>query len=367
MRPTFPSAAVVAEDYDRIRLSGIFTNSGPVEHNFSLALANWIGQDVGVALVSSGTAGLQLAIQALFLPRRRALVASFTFAAGPLMLKLCGYEPIFIDISENDLQPDLSQARGVLENSSQSVGGILLTNTFGIPNVEIGFWEDLAFEFNVPLIIDSAAGFGSAFPSGKSLGASGDCEIFSLHATKALAIGEGGAISSRDPNLIERLVQLKNFGFDTSGVARQLGTNAKLPELSSAIGLRQLAELHALLQQRREFFALYKNALDEIDVWTPPLEQHSALPFVSAVMPSCESRDLLMKELSIHHIESRCYYNPPVDTHDVFASSPRVGGLETTAKIAARIISLPIGGLHHDEVERVIRAVQDCATRWGAE
>ena len=61
---------------------------------------------------------------------------------------------------------------------------------------DIDHWERLSDRYEVPLVIDSAAGFGSRYPWGEELGARGACEVFSFHATKSLAIGEGGAVTT---------------------------------------------------------------------------------------------------------------------------------------------------------------------------
>ena len=148
------------------------------------------------------------------------------------------HEPVFLDINLSDWQADVTQARSYLGKHGNEVAGIIVCNTFGTPNQYIGEWEKLAKDHELPLIIDSAAGFGSDYQDGRKMGTRGDCEIFSFHATKPFGIGEGGAITSSNEEFIFKMERMKNFSFDEKGESCFIGLNAKLPELSCAIGAR---------------------------------------------------------------------------------------------------------------------------------
>ena len=85
---------------------------------------------------------------------------------------------------------------------------------------------------------DSAAGFNSAYADGERVGGRGVCEIFSFDATKPFAVGEGGALASRNPRLVEQTHDFQDFGFAGSDECTQLEMNGRLQEISAAIGLR---------------------------------------------------------------------------------------------------------------------------------
>jgi len=215
LTPRFPDPSLVALDYKEIFAAGVFTNSGPFESRFATELSEWIGQGVSVVVTASATVSLQLACRALFHADRRLVpVASFTAAPVPLALIWNGFEPVLIDIEPDSWQPDLRMAEDFLSKEGDNVAGILLTNTFGTANVSIAGWEDLAHQFDVALVIDSAPGFASRYPWGEPLGARGDCEAFSFHATKTVAVGEGGAVTSHDHDVIGKINRMKNFGYD---------------------------------------------------------------------------------------------------------------------------------------------------------
>ena len=217
LSPTFPDVKDLAADYSAIVQRRIFSNGGPAEQMLANSLADWVGNEVGVSIVSSATAGIQLAIGATFNTERvYVLVASFTFAAGPLAVRSCGYAPAFLDVDPVSWHPHLGDAERFLKANADVTAGILLTNSFGVANDEIEAWELLADKYGLALVIDSAAGFGSEYSSAERLGARGTSEVFSFHATKTMAVGEGGAITAHDPELIKRFDRIKNFGFDAA-------------------------------------------------------------------------------------------------------------------------------------------------------
>ncbi len=325
-----------------------------------MELARWIGNGVEVAVTANATLGIQLACKSLFHSGRRLVpVASFTAAAVPLALVWSGFEPVLIDIEPDTWQPDLRMAQHFLQSQHHNVAGILLTNTFGTANASVDAWEMLARHYRVPLVIDSAAGFASEYSWGEPLGARGDCEIFSFHATKTMAIGEGGAVASRDHKFIRQINQLKNFGFDASRKSTGFGQNGKLPELAAAIGIRQLEGFKDRLAKRQEVLHWYVTNLKSLGC----AFQHGGMlgvpPFVSLALPSKRQREQLCMTLDKAEVGWRAYFNPPIHGHPVFAEVQRAGDLTVTDDLCGRIISLPLDDLLTPaDVGRVASAVR---------
>lgn len=359
LAPELPPAADIASDYGDILRSGVFTNSGPMELAFTSAAAAFVG-NVRACVVSSGTSGIELALRATALPgRTRVLVASFTFAAGPLCILRVGRAPVFLDVDAPSWQPSISDARRYVADHGADVAAILLTTTFGVANGQIDEWENLAADHGLPLIIDSAAGFGSTDADGTPLGSHGHCEIFSLHATKTLGIGEGGLVTSRSSTLIDQINELKNFGFGPSHASGSIGTNAKLPELSCAIASRQLATLTARILARQELLMSYAAVLEPLGFSFQPGAERSALAFVSALAPDRAARYAVLRKFYEDHIEARTYYNPPVHAQPVFANSETVGTLPVTHSMANRILSLPTrSNMAQSDFDRIVQAIE---------
>jgi len=366
IRPHFPQSSEIAVDIDEIVASNQFTNFGPTEEKFGRALEQYVGQDLHVSTFSSGTAALIAAVNCVFGRgdgSSYVLMPSFTFIAVAQACIWNGFAPWFIDIDPFSWQCSADSASEILESSREGVVGILLPNCLGVGHPDIVEWERLAAAWDLPLIIDSAAGFGSSYPDGQLLGGRGRCEIFSFHATKPFAIGEGGAVVSRDPELVEQVSRFQNFGFDDDGLCTQLGMNGKLSEISAAIGLRQLNSLDERLESRREVFAKYRCAFSNRGVTFQPNAAASSLFCATICAESPAAKRSLMQSLNAHRVQTREYYNPPLHRHPYFLSnreSRMMGALSVTEDFCSRVISLPIHDRMADgDVDRVIRAVQD--------
>ena len=365
IRPSFPGSAELAEDFDEIVHANWYTNFGPKERQFARALGEYLGPDLHVATLANGTLALIAALHTTLGPGTRdsyLLMPSFTFIAVAQSALWTGYRPWFIDIDPDTWQPSAPSARAVLECSRDRVAGILLTNTFGVGNPQIGAWEDLAAEWELPIVLDSAAGFGSMYAEGERVGGRGACEIFSLHATKPFAVGEGGALVSRDSRLVERAHDFQNFGFAGGRLSTQLGMNGKLQEINAAIGLRQLVGLDRRLKSRRNVFECYRAELTCVGLRFQPNADASSLCFASACCTSADHRAAVLASLRKHAIQARDYYNPPLHLQPYFEANPQLGSadLPVTEDICSRIVSLPVhDDMAPDNVARVVAAVQE--------
>ncbi|CAN5278322.1 DegT/DnrJ/EryC1/StrS family aminotransferase [soil metagenome] len=356
IRPVFPTAAELSEDFERIAAANWYTNFGPEERGFARAVGEYVGGGRTAVTFSNATVGLIGALMAS-LGRgdgtRYVLVPSFTFAAGVHSIQWCGYKPLFIDIEAGSLQPSEPAARAAVGSHGAAIAGILLCNTFGIGNLQIDTWEHLAQEAGLPLIIDSAAGFGSEYAPGRRVGTAGACEVFSFHATKPFAIGEGGAVVTADEDLAARLRSFTNFGFDGASGAVAPGLNGKLQELSAAIGLRQLGRLDAALASRQRTMRRYADQLAGL-VEFPWNLAASSVCFASALFPTPEHRDRARTALTAAGVEVRAYYSPPVHRQPQFESEEQWGSLAETVRAGSGILSLPVHEAMSEAHEDVI-------------
>lgn len=345
IRPSFPSGEDVAADVNEIVHSNWFTNFGPREREFRHGIAKYVSDSSVAVTFANATLALTVAMSQLVGVRSRGyvLVPSFTFAAGAHAIRWAGHEPLLVDIDIDTLQPSLESAYEAFDKHGDEIAGILYCNTFGIGGGALTAWEALAQKHGVPLIIDSAAGFGSMYPNGDKVGVRGACEIFSFHATKPFAIGEGGAAITHDQLLAERLTSASNFGFSGALGAQIIGTNAKLQEMNAAIGIRQLRVFDDVLKVRRRHLQRYHETVSlHVDGRFPANDLQSSVCFASVVLPTTDLRDEVLKELRSAGIEARVYYSPPLHCQQLFSRSARVGSLEITETVHSRILSLPV-------------------------
>lgn len=357
IKPDFPDPLLIAEDIRAIVASNWFTNFGPFERTFRTKIEEYLGPGVFATTVSSATAGLDIAVSALFqrdAGRLEVLVPSFTFAAGPEVLINHGFVPVFIDIDSINLQPSISHAKEYAAANHRALAGILLCNTFGVGGPDIDAWEALAREYELPLIIDSAAGFGSRYVDGQRVGSRGDCEVFSFHATKPFSVGEGGAVTTKNEMLQQQLLQLENFGFDDDKNVRFIGTNAKMQEICCAIGLRQFEHFDDRLSNRQNNLARYKAGLLPNGFTFQSNDETSSVPYVSALAPNGEWAASATHRLQAENIGARKYYTPLHLQPEIMKYSKSASTLDNTEDVFSRILALP---LHDDMDGEVIDAI----------
>lgn len=359
IKPIMPDTKEIGKVYDNIVSSNWFTNFGPQEQKFSLAIEKYIGQGVFAATVSNATLGLILAVKVLMSPlktktKNKVLIPSFTFAAVPESLEWSGLKPVYIDIDESSLQMKFSEAEQYINKHINEIAGILFCNIFGVGASKIIEWEKLARRYKLPLVVDSAAGFGSRYKEGNLLGARGDCEIFSFHSTKPFGIGEGGAIVSRSKQLIAKLQSLENFGFNDKREVTTLGLNAKLQEINAAIGLWRLGSIESSIRHRQEVQKKYKDLLSPIGYTFQDNADLSTVCFVTAIAENKELAAKAYKALRLNGVEACKYYNPPLHKQNAFKNYDRVKNLDITEDICTRILSLPA---HHEISDNVLNRI----------
>jgi dTDP-4-amino-4,6-dideoxygalactose transaminase len=344
IKPKFPAPEDLAKDLQRIYENNFYSNNGPVYFEFKEKLETYLGQGVHAVVVSNATMGLMLSIEAIMGKQKNKkkyiAIPAFTFAAGPLAIRWCGFEPLFFDVDATSAQPDLRSFQSVLDDYSQDLAGVVLINDFGIGNPEIEKWDKLLSYKDIPYIIDSAPGFGSTYENGELIGGMGACEVFSFHATKPFGIGEGGLITTKDAELAEKLEVLKNFGFDDTKRTVGAGINAKITELDCAIGLRILSKYPETLADRRKTYARFEANLKASDIKFLPRAASASIQFATILVDSNDQK-MLINQLKVGGVEARTYYAPAVNTFPYFANAPKVD-LSNTELLSKKVISLPV-------------------------
>jgi len=365
IHPSFPEAAELAEDIKDIVQANWYTNFGPKEHEFARALGEYLGPNLHVSHHGERHPGAHRSIRRHDRHRRTGPLPAdaviHLHRRGPGRPSGLG---TVRGLSTSTLTPGsraFASARAVLERSRDRVVGVLLTNAFGVGNPEVGAWEDLAAEWELPIVLDSAAGFGSMYAEGERVGGRGTCEIFSLHATKPFAGRRGWRAGISRPRLVEKAYQFQNFGLDGSRQCTQIGMNGKLPELSAAIGLRQLVGLDRRLASRRNVFDCYRANLEGVGMRFQTNARASSLQCGSACCRSADHKAAVLASLREHAVQARDYYNPPLHLQPYFVSNPELSvsaGLHVTEDVCSRIVSLPIHDyMAAEDVDRIVAGV----------
>jgi dTDP-4-amino-4,6-dideoxygalactose transaminase len=312
--------------------SRYFSNFGPVARAFESEVAARYSSR-GCVGVANATLGLTAALLALG-AEGDVLLPSFTFPATAHAVALAGCEPRFCDVSRETWELDGSALRAAL--AAARPAAVVHVRSFGLCR-DLGEIELVCSAAGVPLVVDSAAAFGGGVDGGGWVGSAGVCEVFSLHATKAFAVGEGGLVVG-EPGLVEEVRTVVNFALRGGDVVGR-GLNAKLDEFAASRGLAMLARLDDALASRRACADRYRSELKSplvVHPFRPGLPPWQTYPVQLA---DADRRPAFLRALAERGVEARPYYTPALHRTTAFRTAD---ALPATDALSASVVCLPV-------------------------
>lgn len=253
-------------------LRGDYLTTGPYIEQFEDRLCEVTGASYAVACVN-GTAALHLASMAAGLKRGvAAIVPSITFLATANAVRYCGADVIFCDVdAETGLMTPsgFQEALARAEKNGQRVLAVFPVHLTG-RTVDIKAIKALADTKSISVIADACHAIGGTYKQ-KPIGACAfeDFSVFSFHPVKTVTTGEGGAITTNDKSLAEKMRQMRNHGMvKTNDMAlweyemRALGYNYRITDVQCALGLSQLKKLSGFIKKRLQLVAFYNQLLE---------------------------------------------------------------------------------------------------------
>jgi dTDP-4-amino-4,6-dideoxygalactose transaminase len=222
--------------------------------------------------------------------------------------------------------------------------------------LDIGHYDELSAHYGVPVVIDAAASLGTLDHNG--LGFATGCRhmtVFSLHATKLFAMTEGGLIYSADPDMVDIVRMMSNFGFQDSRMAMMPGLNGKMDEITALMGLRKLGEIDHCAGHRWQMAHAYSNALPGLTRQYFDGERQ-AFVFMPMLLPNATAvrRQSILDHLANVGVHARTYFSPHLAEHPFFQKNSIAGDLTVTDEIASRIICLPMSDALTIEHVRIV-------------
>lgn len=323
------------------------TNNGPLVNELELSLKNYLGIE-HLLFVTNGTIALQMALKALNITKE-VITTPFSYVATTSSIVWEGCRPIFVDIEPFTFNIDPSKIKSAITNNTQA---ILATHCFGNPcNVEA--IQDIADEHNLKVIYDGAHCFGTTYQE-RSIFEWGDISTVSFHATKLYHTIEGGAVFTKDPEILKKMVLLRNFGHDGPEKFNGIGINGKNSEFHAAMGLCNLNYIDKILDSRKEQSKIYDNLLGNLRVKRQLIVDmvgynHAYYP----ILFETEKIALSSKaELEKFEIYPRRYFYPSLTNLDYVESEE----MRNSNDIAKRILCLPLyTGLSKEEQRYIAR------------
>jgi dTDP-4-amino-4,6-dideoxygalactose transaminase len=285
------------------------TNNGPLLNDLELKLKEYLNIK-HLLYVCNGTFALQLAIKALQL-KGEVITTPFSYVATTSSIVWEGCQPVYVDIDPETLNIDPSKIEAAI---TPKTSAILATHVYGNP-CDIDAIQQIADRHHLKVIYDAAHCFGTRYKN-KSVFEYGDISATSFHATKLFHTIEGGAVFTRDPDLLKKMLFLRNFGHNGPDEFASLGINGKNCEFHAAMGLCNLKHVDEILERRKLLSEHYFERLKNVNAKFPKLNQDKDYNY--AYFPLLFDTEALrikcMDKLELAKIYCRRYFAPALST-----------------------------------------------------
>lgn len=340
------------------------TNDGPMVKEFEKRISAYLGVKHCLAMCNA-TIGLEIAARAAGF-KGEVIVPSFTFVATAHSLQWQEITPVFCDVDPLTHNIDPHRIENLI---TPRTTGIMPVHVWGRP-CAVSAIQEIADRRGLRVIYDAAHAFGVAH-AGRRLGGNGVAEVFSFHGTKFLNSFEGGAVTTNDDALADRIRLMRNFGFAGYDRVVHPGTNGKMTEVCAAMGLTSLESIDGFIATNRGNHAAYREALAglpgvtviDYDGVDDANYQYIILEIDSARYGL--SRDDLIRVLHAENVLARRYFYPGCHRMEPYASSPAGGrALPHTELLTSRVMSLPNGtGVDASQVLEICALIRFCHAR----
>ncbi len=340
------------------------SNNGPLVQEFERKICELLGVKHAVAMCNA-TVALEIASRALDL-KGEVILPSYTFIATAHALQWQGITPVFADMEPESHNIDPAKIEALITPRTTGIVGV---HVWGRA-CETEAIEAIAAKHSLRVMYDASHAFGCSV-GGRMFGGFGACEVFSFHATKFINCFEGGAVTTNDDALAEKMRLMRNFGFKGFDNVVYLGVNGKMSEVCAAMGLTSLEAMEDIVDVNRRNYLTYCEELRSVAgvsvVRYEPEEKNNYQYVVIEVDPDVypRNRDEIVEALHAENVIARKYFWPGCHRMEPYRTTqPDVGSrLPETERVAARVIVLPTGQtVDEATVRRVCGIIKEAVT-----
>ncbi|MEK6407032.1 MAG: DegT/DnrJ/EryC1/StrS family aminotransferase [Acidobacteriota bacterium] len=288
------------------------SSAGKYITDFETLFAEKVGARYGVAC-ANGTVALHLALTTLGVgPGDEVIVPAFTMIASANAVTYTGAKPVLIDSEPETYNMDVSQLESKITERTRA---IMPMHTYGHP-VDMDPVVDVAEKHNLFVLSDAAQSHGTQY-KGMPIGGLGDAATYSFYANKIITCGEGGMITTNDPEIAKLARHLRDHAFSDERHFwhKYLGFNYRMTNMQAAVGLAQTERFEFLVECRRLNAQVYTELLSSVPGLTLPSEKPWAKSvfWMYGILVQPEfgmSRDELRDHLARRGIETRTFFIP---------------------------------------------------------
>lgn len=358
-------------------LRGTLITQGPQVEAFESVVKNFVGAKHAVA-VSNGTAALHLAAMALGVkPGDKVLVPPITFAASANCIRYCGGDVEFVDIDSKTLCIDLDLLEDKLKKSPKGTyRGIVCVDFTGFP-LDMERMRAIADQHGLWIIEDGCHALGGQFRNSKGdwvycgSGLYADATAFSFHPVKHVATGEGGMVTTNNPDIDSRLRQFRTHGITKDPMSfekksdgpwyyemQDLGYNYRIPDILCALGISQMKRIEQNLARRRQIAEVYLREFQGLSMtlpWTSPDARNAYHLFVIQT----DQRLKLYNYLAQNSIYCQVHY-VPVHKHPYYERLYGSQFFPVSEKYYSGALSLPMyHSLSEEKLAHIVKTVKN--------
>lgn len=356
-RSSMPSLEEYVEEIKDLWETHWLTNMGVKHRKLQEELGKYLNVQ-HIDLLTNGHMALELTLQALNL-QGEVITTPFTFASTTHAIVRNGLEPVFCDINPDDYTIDVDKIESLITDRTCA---ILPVHVYGnICNIEE--IDRISKKYGLKVVYDAAHTFGEEY-KGIGVGNFGDASCFSFHATKVFNTIEGGAVCYKDPELGEKIYNLKNFGIRSTERVESIGANAKMNEFQAAMGLCNLRHIETEIDKRRQVVDYYRDRLDNIEglklntIQKDVVSNYAYFPIIIDEKKFGYSRNEVYERLQKENIYSRKYFYPLTNTFECFSGKFNVSQTPVALGISKRVLTLPLyADLSMQEVEKICNTI----------
>ena len=372
MRVPLSKPWVTQEDVESVVnvLNTTYLSFGPKLNEFEEMLAATANRKYAIA-VNSGTSALHLIIRALSIKDGDEVITTpFSFIASSNCILFERAKPVFVDIRKDNYNIDPSIIKSKVSDKTKA---ILVVDVFGHP-ADLDELGEITKESNLKLIEDSAEAIGSEY-KGKKAGSFGVAGIFGFYPNKQITTGEGGAVltDSEEVAILSRSLRNQGRGEGDKWLQHtRIGYNFRISDINCALGISQLKRLPEIIEKRNSIAKLYVEKLKDVEEIVTPFVDKSVtrmswFVFVIRLADKFTSgqRDLIIRELANHGIETRGYFSaihlqPSYRGRFGF----KEGDFPITESVSQRTVALPFYTIMtEDEVSYVVDNLKEAIAR----
>jgi dTDP-4-amino-4,6-dideoxygalactose transaminase len=322
--------------------------TGPRTAELEERFAEYVGAE-HVLAIASGTAALHLSLLALGVgPGDEVITSPITWPATANVVVHTGARPVFADVRDSDLNIDPARVAELVTDRTKVIMPVHLA---GQPCD-----MDPLFELGLPIIEDAAHAAESAY-RGRKIGALSEATCFSLYATKNIAAGEGGLISTNDSNVADAINDLRIMRRMQGSLYDIVvpGYKANLSDVLASIALVQLGKVEKHREIRERQFAAYDSAVAELEgletLARDPRDTHALHLYVIRVDPERAggTRDEYRERLAEENIATSIHFLPVHELTAYRELFPDQAPLPVAERAGDEIFSMPLSPAHSDE------------------